>query len=531
LINMINTDICTIHRSFLVPKKIADDGLHLICAVTLMLIAISCFVISIPTGVVATLVATIIFAIVCPTSLPAIIVTSFLYQNTFIAVFWPLLDSNNSFDELRGANFVILTTATSVCILAWLVGPKRLPLKTRKWLFVSLLLIGIIVLYLGLGAARGEARDAIIYFRNTVTPIACFSIGLVIASYYSKETRRAIIVLGIGALIFGYCELFFGIDFLSVFNGDEYIKAGIIKQIKSGYWERVLQETGFVLINLEDVLMTSLFNISGLENVLPKVLRLGGPNFHPISFAYAIAIISIWLTFNNRFAFLIAATPILVIVGSKGAIIAVIMALAVKLAIIIFPVRIAILGFLTGSVCYIVFAVIYGISVNDFHVLGLLAGLRDFANNPAGQGLGFGGNLSSTVEGVLDWSRAQDQGIADIPVESAVGVMLYQMGIMAFVFFGFLAAIAHKCVNLYFKQKNHDALCGFVLVVIISTNGILQEEAFFSPLALGFALLLVGICFGRSFSGADNLETAPYRKNAPIEPGSVAIFLNSYRRG
>ena len=493
-------------QALFISRDLVEDGMHLISAVTLVLIAISCFMISTPTGVIATLLATIALAIVHPTSLPIVIVTSFLYQNTIIAAFWPLLASGDDFDALRGANFVILVAATAVCMLAALVDPRRLPLDTRKWLLASLLVICIVTLYLGIGAGRGVPRDAIVYFRNTVTPIACFAIGLVIASLYSRQTGRAIVALGIGALFFGYCELFFAMDFLSIFNGDEYIRARIARQIETGYWERILEETGFVLQGLEDVMMTPLFNIPGYSGELPQIFRLSGPNFHPISFAYALAIISIWLVFKNRFTFLIAAAPLLIIIGSKGALITVMMALSLKLAIVIMSARAAIFGLLAGSFSYILLAIAYGRSVNDYHVLGLLAGLRDFARNQIGQGLGFGGNLSSTIEGKLDWSRSQLQGVADIPVESAVGVMLFQMGVAAFVYFGFLAAIAHKCAGLYLKQNNADALCGFLMISIIATNGVLQEEAFFSPLALGFALLLVGLCLGRNFSQMDQMR-------------------------
>lgn len=496
--------------AFFISQSLADDGLHLASALTLMLIAISCFVISTTAGIIATLVATIALAIMLPTSLPTVIVTSFLYQNTFIAAFGPLLTTDEAFDALRGANFVILVAATAVCMLAAMVNPERLPFETRKWLLVSFAVIIIVMLYLGLGAGRGMARDAIVYFRNSVTPIACFSIGLVVASTYTKETRRAIVALGIGALLFGYCELFYGMDFLSIFNGDDYILRRIARQIEVGYWERVLADTGFVLRGLEDVMRTPLFNIPGYSNVLPYVFRLSGPNFHPISFAYALAIISIWLSFKGRFVFMIAAAPLLVIIGSKGAMVAVIMALGLKIAVAIMPARTAIFSFLVVSVSYIVIAFLYGRSVNDYHVLGLLAGLRDFLSNPIGQGLGFGGNLSSTIEGNLDWSRSQQEGVAGIPVESAVGVMLYQMGIAAFVYFGFLVAIAGKCARLYLSQRYADALCGFLLVTIIAINGVLQEEAFFSPLALGFALLLVGLCLGNSFSGVASKRLAGY---------------------
>jgi hypothetical protein len=36
-------------------------------------------------------------------------------------------------------------------------------------------------------------------------------------------------------------------------------------------------------------------------------------------------------------------------------------------------------------------------------------------------------------------------------------------------------------------------------VVAISANAVLKEEAFYSPLALGFAMLLIGTIFGTYF--------------------------------
>ena len=128
-------------------------------------------------------------------------------------------------------------------------------------------------------------------------------------------------------------------------------------------------------------------------------------------------------------------------------------------------------------------------------VLGLIAGVRDFLGNPLGQGLGIGGNLSSTSAN-LDWDRAQGEGAAAVPVESAVGVMLYQMGIGSFVFFGFLAALSISAGRRLIETGRPDFLFAFVAVVTISANAVLQEEAFFSPLALGLALLLSGVSFG-----------------------------------
>ena len=140
-------------------------------------------------------------------------------------------------------------------------------------------------------------------------------------------------------------------------------------------------------------------------------------------------------------------------------------------------------------------AIAYGATHGDYHVLGLAAGIRDFMANPLGQGLGLGGNLSSTSIN-LSWSTAQAEGAASIPVESAVGVMLYQMGIGSLVFFGFLAALAVATRRQLIETGDLNFLFGFVGIVTISANAVLQEEAFYSPLALSFCLLLVGVSLG-----------------------------------
>lgn len=483
-----------------VPKNLVVQSTHLILAISLLIISIACFLVSTELGIVLTLVATLALAIINPMGLPVLIICAFLFQNTIIAIFSPLVAAGEAFDILRGANFVILVSATSACILGVLVDHQRLPPETRKWLLACFAVVCVVIFYLALGVGRGKAFDALVYFRNIFTPLACFAIGLITASLYSVNSRSAIVTLGVIALVFGYCEMMFGLDFLSVVNGDEYIERQLTKQINSGYWEKFLKETGFVLRGLEDVMMTRLFNIPGSGDILPLVFRLNGPNFHPISFAYSLAIISIWLAFQNRYTFLILSMPLLLTIGSKGAMVAVLMMIMLKIANAILPSRVAILGCLTAATAYIILAITYGKYVGDYHVLGFFAGVRDFFGNPAGMGLGFGGILSSSVAEKLDWSRSQGQGVADIPVESAVGVLLYQMGICAFVYFGFMFSIARKCVKIYLTQKNADALCGFMLITILGVNGVLQEEAFFSPLALGFVFLLVGQTLGLNFA-------------------------------
>lgn len=469
---------------------------ELIICISLLITLATAFLISTYLGLALGFVAMLGIAIFLPASTPTIIIGGFLLQNTIIASFSPLVESASEFDSVRAVNFVLLVTTFGAFLLASFLTPQRLPIPVRNWLLASLGLLAIILFYLCLGAVRGEARDAIVYFRNTVTPIACLYIGLTAASQYRVQVNKAITAFAAIAIAFGYCELVFTFDFLSLFNGDRYIELNMRQQIDTGYWEKTLQETGFVLRDLSDAMRTSFFNTNVFGDIFPKVFRIGGPNFHPISFAYALSIFAAWLLFNRHGLIALAALPLLLVVGSKGAMILFLMAVAVRVGLrFLTPQAVSIL-FLLALGLWVSATLIIGITGADYHALGLLAGLRDFLKNPIGQGLGIGGILSSSVETKLDWGLAQQSGATDIPVESAVGVMLYQMGIFAFAFIGLMVALAHRCHQLFLRTGIGGFMFGFVAILTLCANALLQEEAFYSPLALGLCLLLTGISLG-----------------------------------
>jgi hypothetical protein len=124
-----------------------------------------------------------------------------------------------------------------------------------------------------------------------------------------------------------------------------------------------------------------------------------------------------------------------------------------------------------------------------------MGGWNGFLANPLGRGLGVGGNLSEGYFSI-DWSAAQKAGTLDGAVESAVGVMLYQMGIGAFVPLGFCFAIALKTWRLYASSGIlTQGLAAFGVMVVL-VNGIFQEEALFAPAALGLLLCLAGLVIG-----------------------------------
>ncbi len=475
--------------------------LHCAVAVVIVIVSVSSFAVSTVFGIGATLGMTFVVATILPAGIPFLVAASFLFQNTVVAWYTPLILDNVAFDAMRGANFVILMASFAAFLAASFQARARAIPALRPWLVGGMLLIAVVTVYLGLGAVRGVPKDAIVYFRNTITPIACFYIAIVSASLYRVELRRTVFWLGVVAVIYGYCELFFTMDFLSLFHGDLYIERDIWRQIQTGVWEKALQETGFVLRNLQDVMTTNFFNLPMLGDVFPKVFRIGGPNFHNVSFAYALSVISVWLLFNKRWLLPLLALPLLLIIGSKGAMVLFVFGLFVRLAAPLAGARLTLLITLAGAVCWVAGSLLFGMRTGDYHVLGLFAGLRDFLDNPLGQGLGFGGNLSSTSVDV-NWQLAQAEGAAGTPMESAIGVMLYQMGIGSLVFFGFLFAMARTAWRSFARGADFSVLFLFVAVVVVSANAVLQEEAFFSPLALGLCLLLGGATLGSTWNRA-----------------------------
>jgi hypothetical protein len=487
------TDVALTQPSMVGTRS--DALFHLAVAFLVIVTSVAAFAVWTPFGFAATFLLMIVLTVSLPAGIPVVIACAFLFQNLVVAWFTPFVPDDTTFDALRGANFVILMTAFGLFAAASFQNRVRVLQDLRPWLLFSFLLCSVIGIYLLLGAVRGGPKDAVIYFRNAITPVACFHIAILAASLYRIDLRTCMIWLCAVAVGYGYLEQIFRMDFLGLFHGDLYIQRGLKEQIEAGVWEKALRETGFVLRGLEDTMTATFFNTAFFGDALPRIFRNGGPNFHPISYAYALSLLSSWLLFRGRWLLPLAAFPVLLVIGSKGAAFLLMVALASRLFYRPSRAGLTLAGVVLLAATWTAAATVYGARHGDYHVLGLIAGVRDFLANPLGQGLGIGGNLSSTSVN-LDWDRAQGEGAAAVPVESAVGVMLYQMGIGSFVFFGFLAALAIAAGRRLMETGNPDFLFAFVAIVTISANAVLQEEAFFSPLALGFCLLLVGVSFG-----------------------------------
>ncbi len=191
----------------------------------------------------------------------------------------------------------------------------------------------------------------------------------------------------------------------------------------------------------------------------------------------------------------LAALPLLLVVGAKGALALLLLSLAYcfigrRHQGILLPIGLAL-----ALALYAAFAFYSGLQIGDFHVLGLIGGVNGFLSNPAGHSLGAGGNLSTNFAGI-DWSKYQHAGATDIAVESAAGVLLYQMGIAGIAVIAIYLWLARVAWRLFRSLRAPALALTAASIAIMLVNGLFQEEAWFAPLALGLVLSFAGLTFG-----------------------------------
>jgi hypothetical protein len=154
--------------------------------------------------------------------------------------------------------------------------------------------------------------------------------------------------------------------------------------------------------------------------------------------------------------------------------------------------------YLATIAAYAIAGIAVGIRAQDYHVIGFIGGLRGFLANPLGRGIGAGGNLSLSVS-AYDWSRSQQLGHTDLALESAVGVLLYQMGIAGLVVLGVLIWIALILWRQFRITRDRMLLVAALGMLAVMVNGIFQEEALFAPLALGLMCAFAGLMMGSAY--------------------------------
>lgn len=448
-------------------------------------------------------------------AVPIVLLVSYLFQTTFVAMASSYATQYSDLDAMKAYNFI-----TTVGL--WLAVMARLALGRDRaspfvWRMVlasaAILALAGVFFLLGLGV---DSRGSTIYMRNIGLPVLLFQTCLVVASRHELAMRQTVALL-LGLMIAcGYVELLAIHAWLDFTNGWTYWDLASAISRRGANFDRDARASGIVAGDAIDFMTTTLFNTNLLGDLNVRVVRLQGPNFHPISFGYALAILSAFLAVHGRRLLPLAAVPLLLVIGAKGALALAVFSLAFCFASrfyqgILLPIGLAVL-----LAIYAGFAYFTGLESGDFHVLGLIGGINGFLSNPAGHSLGAGGNLSTNFAGI-DWSKYQHAGAADIAVESAAGVLLYQMGIAAFAVVAIYLWLARTAWRLFRVLHSPALSLTAASIAIMLVNGLFQEEAWFAPLALGLVLAFAGLTFG----AVDRRVAAQFRQ-AIRSPGAAA---------
>ncbi|MBB4018715.1 hypothetical protein GGR16_003762 [Chelatococcus caeni] len=429
-----------------------------------------------------------------PAMAPPLLLFVFTFQNSFVAILLPLLPDAEAFDTVRGYNFLTAALLWAGFAAFHLKGRTGDPQTVRRLMALSFAMIAAVAAYCALGAAA-DPRGAVVYLRNIALPVMLFQIGLVAGARLAVPVARFLPALMLMVLAFGYAELLAYDALAALVNADGYLALRFRRMVDSGFWLKAVEASGRVLRDERDMLLVNLFNVPWFADLGLVLRRLNGPNFHPISFSYLLGVLSLVLLAAGRPLYLVAAVPLLVVIGSKGTVAFLLMSLAGFWLLRHLP-RLAVPTFLLLLMIYAAAAFVVGLEQRDYHVLGLVAGFESFTANPLGHGLGSGGNLAADPA-VLDWRRAQSLGMAGQAVESALGVLLHQMGIGCLGLLAGYILIARSALRLH-RAGGEPVLAAVGLAVpAMLVNGAFQEEALFAPLAMGALLLIAGLAIGR----------------------------------
>jgi hypothetical protein len=443
-----------------------------------------------------TLVACAIIA-AAPAYAPPIAIFILLFQNLFVSMLSSYIASPSELEFIKGYNFLN-------CAVMWLATFALYVFKRRdrspevnRLMIASTLVLGVMLLYFLVGFLE-NGLAASIYLRNIVLPLFLFQLALLTAATYEVRVTPILVAIAVLFVLCGYIELAFRDFWLEITNGYAYWHFDEIKATESGVWERDMRATGQVFVDLKDRFSFSFLNTPLLEGFgLSDMLRVFGPNISAISYAYGVAFFVLFLFSVGRPLLAVAALPLVVLCGVKGALILIVfVAFAWISTRLLGAVVTLLLGFV-GLIAYTIIGLYIGLQIGDYHVIGFMGGWNGFLQQPLGRGLGVGGNLSADFSSI-DWSAAQQAGSVDGAVESAVGVLLYQMGIAALLPLGFYFMIAMRAWRLYaVSGLLTQGFAAFGIFVVL-VNGFFQEEALFGPPALGLLACLAGLVIGNA---------------------------------
>lgn len=446
--------------------------------------------------------------------IPIIVIVPNVFQNTFASLVSPKLVDFSEIEMMKSYSFVTTIVCWMIVIIGFLRNRSQYSPFVRRLIYASVGLLAIVAIYFALGLTLNP-RNAAVYLRNIGLPILLFQTFLLVGAKHRAPTlRMCLILLGLVAACC-YVELL-ALDFwLTITNGWRYLTLFTEKRLVDVNDINAAAAQGVVVTSVLDYSKSDLFNTTLLSWLRIEVQRLQGPNFNTISLGYLLAhLISLMALHRHRFVALLAV-PLLIATSAKGPLVLFLTSVVFALLTRRWKSNVMVYGLLAFLAAYATLVFRAGLASGDYHVLGLLGGVSGLLQWPIGHTLGEGGNLSLPDFGALNWSAFQQAGSADVAVESAFGVLVFQLGVASAAWFAFYLWIALIGWRL-FKYTGAPALaslsCGILVCLV---NGLFQEDAYFVPFSLAFLMGFVGLAFG----AVDRAMVAePYRTEAADRP-------------
>jgi hypothetical protein len=466
-------------------------------AVALILTAAPIFLhaVSMPVALLFCVTAGIAAARVFEQDVPLYILFANIFQNVFISIASVSYTSFSEIEFLKSYNFVTTIVCYGVVAYGYLRQPGVFSPFVTRMILASTGVIVIVAVYFVVGLAINP-RNAVIYLRNISLPLFIFQCFLIVGVKHRIDLPQTLFVLLSLIMVCCYIELFSNEIWLGLTNGMHYLNLFTEKRMINVDEIRVAAEHGMVITSPLDYNRSSLFNTTLTADLGIEVQRLNGPNYNTISLAYLLSILIAFLAVHGFGLTATLAMVLLLSTSAKGPLVLALgcigfVALAKRTRSNL-PMRA--LGALL--VVYAVFVFQSGYRNGDYHVIGLLGGLNGFLKLPIGHSLADGGNFSIEDFSKLDWGSFQRSGAADVAVESAFGVLLYQMGVCVIFVMAFYLWVA-RCAWLLFKATCAPALAfSAAAIAICLVNGLFQEEAYFVPLSLPVVMGLVALTLG-----------------------------------
>ncbi|MDQ2632415.1 MAG: hypothetical protein M3Y78_01615 [Pseudomonadota bacterium] len=422
------------------------------------------------------------------------IVFALLFQNTFVSLAVGGVVSDDDFDVIRGYNFVIIAITWLVSTATFLTGWRQRNTAVDPFVRMLAALYVVLGIYFLLGFVL-YGMAAIIYLRNIVTPLLLFQICVFAFLRHPIRLSQAMTMLSVLVVACGFFEFVRREAWLDLTNGWAYWERAQGPNYMTLAYDKAFQKTGLVSTGLLDSFRLTLFNSPLLADYDIDVMRLFGPNMHAISFAYALCFLSIFALYRGRLALAAALFVLLVLTSAKGALILFLLVAASWANVRLFGAKFAFFCHALVMIVYAAAGIVVGRNMGDYHVIGLMGGMHEFLANPIGRGIGAGGNLSPEFFNI-DWEAAQAAGRTPFAVESAVGVLFYQIGVFALAIIGAYVWIAWRVLLIARATGNglHAATALALLTMVVT--GLFQEEAYFAPLALAMFMALAGMILG-----------------------------------